>query len=169
MFKISIKREYTTNCEVDAIPQIVHCLQTVEINPHFGLYCVENIFKSFIYRPVGSTKHIPVSSVQNPIHHHGISVCAEIVHCENERPARMILIQIVKNMINETIDSFNCRASLHLLFVPMHLANIIAAHCKKCSPSPHVHIHHSDCSAWTKLSYQTFNLNAPKRTQLHQC
>jgi hypothetical protein len=131
MFKILIKREYTTNCEVDAIPQIVHCLQTVEINPQFGLYCIENIFNSSIYRPVGSTKHIPVSSVQNPIRHQGISVCAEIVHCENEQPARMILIQIIKNMINETIESFNCRASLPPLFVPMHSANIIATNCKK--------------------------------------
>jgi hypothetical protein len=38
--------------EVDAIPQIVHCLQTVEINPQFRVYCVENIFNSSINRPV---------------------------------------------------------------------------------------------------------------------
>ena len=43
----------------------------------------------------------------------------------------MILIQIVKNMINETIESFNCCASLHPLFVHMHSANIIATNCKK--------------------------------------
>ena len=78
-------------------------------------------------RPVGSPKHISVSSVQNPICHQGIFVSAEIVHCEMEIPTRMILIQIVKNMINETIESFNCCASLHSLFVPTHSANIIAA------------------------------------------
>jgi hypothetical protein len=103
MVKISMKREYTTNCEVDAIPQIAHCLQMVEINPQFGLYCVENIFY----------------------------VWAEIVHGENEQPAWMILIQIVKNMINETIESFNCCASLHPLSMPTHSANIFTANCKK--------------------------------------
>ena len=84
MFKILIKREYCTNCEVDAILQIVYCLKTVEANPQFRLYCAENIFNSSIDRPVGSTKHIPVSSVQDPIRHQGISVSAEIVHCENK-------------------------------------------------------------------------------------
>ncbi len=103
VFNILMKREYTTNCEVDAITQIVHCLQTVGINPQFGLYCIENIFY----------------------------VCAEIVHGENEQPAWMILIQIVMNMINETIESFNCHASLHPLSVPTHSDNIITANCKK--------------------------------------
>jgi hypothetical protein len=32
MLEITINREYATDREVDAIPQIVHCLKTVEVN-----------------------------------------------------------------------------------------------------------------------------------------
>ena len=131
MFEITIKREYTTDREVDTIPQIVHCLQTIEVNPQLRLNCIKNIFNDSIYRPVGGTKHIPVSCHQNPIRHQRIFVCAEIVHGEHERPTWMILIQIINNVINEIVESFNCRASLYPLFVSTHLSNIITANHKK--------------------------------------
>ena len=67
MFKILKKREYSTNCEVDAIPQIVHRLQTVKENPQFGLDCVEDIFNCTIDRPVGGTEYVPVTRVQQRI------------------------------------------------------------------------------------------------------
>ena len=35
------KREYTTDREVDTIPQIVHCLQTIEVNPQLQLNCIK--------------------------------------------------------------------------------------------------------------------------------
>ncbi len=111
MFEIMIKREYTTDREVDTIPQIVLCLQTIEVNPQLQLNCIKNIFNGSIYRPVGGTKHIPVSCHQHPIHHQRIFVCAEIVDGEHKRPTWMILIQIINYMINEIIESFNCRAS----------------------------------------------------------
>ncbi len=131
VFKVMIKREYTTAPEVDVVPWTIHCLQMVEVNPQLGLYCNKNIFNGSIYRPVGGTKYIPVSRDQNPIHHQRISVCAEIVHCNHKQPAWMILIQIINNMISKTVESFNCHASLHPLFMPMHPANIITANCKK--------------------------------------
>jgi len=55
MLEILTNRVDSTYREVDAIPQIVHCLQTVEVNPHFGLDRIENIFNGTINRPVGGT------------------------------------------------------------------------------------------------------------------
>ena len=62
------KSEFHQPCrEVDAIPQIVHHLQTDKENPQFGLDCVEDIFNCTIDRPVGGTEYVPVTRVQQRI------------------------------------------------------------------------------------------------------
>ena len=49
MLKIPIKRVDSTYRKVDAIPQIVHCLQPVEVNLQFGLDWIEPNYSEAVF------------------------------------------------------------------------------------------------------------------------
>ena len=91
MLKIPTKRVDSTYREVDVIPQIVHCLQIVEVNPQFGLDRIENIFNDNINRPVGGIEYLPVTRVQQRVQYQWVFVRVEIIHGEHKQSARMVL------------------------------------------------------------------------------
>ena len=149
--------------------QYAHSLQPVEINPQSRLYCVENIFNSSIYTPVGSTRNTylcPAFKFRFITKGFLCTLRLSIVKMKN-LPGWFWYNCQQYDQWNHWIFPLSC------LPPSIVRANAFGQHyCHKLqdvgSPSPHVHIHHSDCSTWTKLSYQTFDPNALKRTQLQQ-